>query len=432
MMDVNENSPTRNRKQKNKKYRQQQQQQQLKLSHRTTSSKSTWHRFMFKLFLLLICLCIISIYHYLLSQIIAKSKGKEFAHSIDYNSNTIHVAITSNDNPAVTKSKNYNHNKKDKAVMIIASVPFNEVRGVSLWSQLECYIDKVDKVIITAAEYSKDIMDQFIAEISQTIPNFRDGTTSLEVRYFVNDNYDNGLWCDALNDGAGTLNDKREKLLLSPLLQEYDQFILVNDSVMAIRKSTELLDVLRNKNLDMVSLTYSLLGGYWLESNYRGFSKEGIHKLMDHICVPNPCEVTKGHVGRYKERKRHRCMVDTFEIPTAGLFERTQVWGLYHGDAPIEYFNATAKTKVMQTSPMWHSNYPYWNEILREKQHFPAVKISSRWMDEWVKKRNKVDYDRCVSLLWASPKASKIVSEFEVLMDKADSVNQIEFKKYQR
>lgn len=110
---------------------------------------------------------------------------------------------------------------------------------------------------------------------------------------------------------------------------------------MAMRKSTQLLDVLRSKQLQMVSLTYSLLGGsYWVESNYRGFDREGIRQLMDHICVPNPCLKRKG------AKSQHRCMVDKFEIPTAALFDRSKVWGLYHGDAPIEYFNPKATKPV--------------------------------------------------------------------------------------
>jgi len=42
-------------------------------------------------------------------------------------------------------------------------------------------------------------------------------------------------------------------------------------------------------------------------------------------------------------------MVQKYEIPIAGLFNRKDVWGIYHADAPIEYYNATAKNKVLQT-----------------------------------------------------------------------------------
>ncbi len=242
---------------------------------------------------------------------------------------------TENGNIVQVVNDNNHQNKKDKAVMIIAAVPFRESRGLSLWSQLECFTGKIDKVIIAAADYSKELMDPFVAEVSQTIPHFRDGTTALEVRYYVNDRYDVGLWCDALNDGADdgadAINDVGEKTLsLSPLLQEYDQFILINDSMMAIQNSTELLDVLRSKQLHMVSLTYSLLELYWVESNYRGFDREGIRKLMDQICVPNLC------LNENVLRKQHRCMVDTFEIPAADLFDRSKVWGLYHADTPSE------------------------------------------------------------------------------------------------
>ncbi len=80
---------------------------------------------------------------------------------------------------------------------------------------------------------------------------------------------------------------------------------------------------------------------------------------------------------------------------------------------------------------MWHSNYGYWNDILLEKQNFPAAKISNRWQYIWIKKKNMVDHDRCLSYLKKSPEAAKIAQNFEVLMEKADSVNQIEFRKYE-
>ncbi len=217
-----------------------------------------------------------------------------------------------------------------KAVLIIAAVPYQSVRSLSLWSQLQCYTGNIEKVIIAAADYTEAALDPFVAEAVRTIPHLKNGETKVEVKYYKNDRYDIGLWCDALNDGN--------------ILHEFDEFLLINDSIMAIRESSELIDVIRSKNLTMGSLTYSLLGGsFWLEANYRGFNRKGVKKLMENICIPNPCEVKK------MINRKHRCMVDTFEIPIAGLFDRKETWGLYHGDAPIEYFNATAKNKKLQT-----------------------------------------------------------------------------------
>ena len=235
-----------------------------------------------------------------------------------------------NEDDHLISSSSISSSEANKSVLIIAAVPYQSVRSISLWSQLQCFTGKIDKVIIAAADYTKEILDPFVMEAVQTIPQLSGGKTEVEVKYYKNDRYDNGLWCDALNDGN--------------VLNDFDEFLLINDSIMAIRESTEMIDVMRDKKLTMGSLTYSLLGdGYWLEAGYRGFNLKGVKMLMQHICVPNPCEKKK------KINRKHRCMVDTFEIPIARLFERNEVWGLYHGDAPIQYFNATAKNKKLQT-----------------------------------------------------------------------------------
>ncbi len=72
---------------------------------------------------------------------------------------------------------------------------------------------------------------------------------------------------------------------------------------------------------------------------------------------------------------------------------------------------------------MWHSNYYYWNYILREEFNFPAAKISHEKMYKWMMKRNGDDLKKCVSLLEKSPEAAKIARNFESLIDKADTIN---------
>mmetsp|Transcript_16129 Transcript_16129/g.19704 ORF Transcript_16129/g.19704 Transcript_16129/m.19704 type:complete len:396 (-) Transcript_16129:830-2017(-) len=298
------------------------------------------------------------------------------------------------------------------AVMVIAAAPFNYIRAYALWSQLECFTNNIQKVVITASDWSKPVLEPFIEEARNTIPHFKDGTVTVDVRYFTNDRYDIGLWCDSLKDNQAI---KRS------LLDKYDDFTLINDSVMAVEQSSEMIDTLRDKNLNVVSLTYSLLEGYWIEANYRAFSSDGIHPLLNHICVPNDCDKKKA------KWKRHRCNVDNFEVPIAGLYPRSSVWGLYHGDAG-EYF----QNKPMQMSEMWHSNYPYWAEVLRKEHNVPAVKISNRWFYEWLIKKNKPDHDRCIHHLTTSTKASSLALDFDHLMENADSVNQIEFTKYKK
>lgn len=253
-----------------------------------------------------------------------KMKGRNLPGNRNWHSSSAAMTTVSSN----TKTSNESANK---AVLIIAAVPYHRIRSLSLWSQLECYTGNIDKIIIAAADYSKDLLDPFIEEAKQTIPGLKGGKIPIEIKYYHNDRYDIGLWCDTLNDDNGHI------------LEEFDEFLLINDSIMAIQKSSELIDVMRSKNLTMASLTYSLLDGYWLEGNYRGFNRKGVKKLMESTCIPNPC------LKKTKINRVHRCIVDMFEIPIARLFDRKEVWGLYHGDAPIEYFNATAKNKKLQT-----------------------------------------------------------------------------------
>ncbi len=77
---------------------------------------------------------------------------------------------------------------------------------------------------------------------------------------------------------------------------------------------------------------------------------------------------------------------------------------------------------------MWHSNYPYWDEVLRAKQNFPAVKISNRWAYRFLLKKNKEDHDRCISMMDNSKHAVEMSEKFDEFMDNADSVNQLQYR----
>ena len=297
----------------------------------SSSSTSSWRRFTFKAILLIGFLCIISIYSHLLSRIAIQRRGRSSS-----NNDKEKMIITGD---AMSSSSSSN---PSKAVLVIAAVPFHSSRALSLWSQLECFTDNIDKVVIAAADFSKELMDPFIREAVNAIPHLRDGRVKVEVKYYKNDRYDIGLWCDALNDGKG--EEKTDTNVGKSLVNNFDHFMLINDSLMAIQRSSELIDVTRSKKIKMGSLTYSLLGGrYWLEANYRSFDSDGMKTFMEHVCIPNPCLEKRG------KKRQHRCMVDKFEIPVASFFRRDEVWGLYHGDATIEYFNATRKNKKLQT-----------------------------------------------------------------------------------
>ena len=83
--------------------------------------------------------------------------------------------------------------------------------------------------------------------------------------------YDAGLWCDALTEGISTHKISG----LRPHFSEYDQFFLINDSLIVdvlllLEPSNEVLDVLEEKNADLVSLTC-----YWDDkTRWRRHDKE--------------------------------------------------------------------------------------------------------------------------------------------------------------
>ena len=233
--------------------------------------------------------------------------------------------------------------ENSKTVMIIAAAPFHSSRARSIWSQLECFTDHIDKVVIAAADFTQTYFDLFIQEAIEAMPHLKN--IDIEIKYYKNDRYDVGLWCDALHDSSMSS-------IGSAVVDSYDHFVLINDSIHAIQHSSELIDVTRSRNLNMASLTYSELGGaksnthngeYWLEANYRSFDAFGIKTLMNHVCKPIPCSAKKA------KKRLHRCMVDTLEIPVASWFNRTKTWGLYLGDVPIEYFDPKVKTRFLQT-----------------------------------------------------------------------------------
>ena len=78
---------------------------------------------------------------------------------------------------------------------------------------------------------------------------------------------------------------------------------------------------------------------------------------------------------------------------------------------------------------MWHGNYNYWDDGLRDKQNFPAAKISNKWAYEQMQSHNKDDLNRCVSWLEKSPEAANITRKLESLMDKANTMNHWEKSK---
>jgi len=271
------------------------------------------------------------------------------------------------------------------AALLIAVVPDDEVRFSALWSQLECLYDaeKFQSIVIGAPDWAKkeNILQPFIQKAIESIPHLKDA--EILIKYHVNDRYDVGLWCDSLKDTDGTV------------LNRYDDFVLINDSIWALEKNfTGVLDTLREKNLTMTSLNYSgkLDESYWLESVFRGFNKRGMKRYMEHACVPADhhfwCRRKKA------KKKRKRCIVEKFEIAIATLFERNETMGLYSSDVP----SSMIRRSYLHKFPTWVFHLGYWYTVLRPKG-FPVVKVSNeRFLNE-AKLKAPDDFNTCTRYL---------------------------------
>jgi hypothetical protein len=259
------------------------------------------------------------------------------------------------------------HTSRD-AVLILASIPIDKRRIVSLWSGLECFVGSASHVVVSSAYWAKPIVDRVLVDVRNRIPHFSSREVTIEARFFDNERYDVGLWCDALQ-GFNT-NDK------------YEDVILLNDSIFALRKFDGILDALRSNNYSMASLVHNTdeEGRLWLESVFRGFNGDGLSVFMNHSCVPQTHESFCKTLHRKSpnkrktvQRLRKRCITEYHEVAMARQFSQPekQTVGVYNGTVPEHL-----KSKNTSTFPTWVLHAPYWKEILIKEQNFPAAKVN--------------------------------------------------------
>jgi hypothetical protein len=259
-------------------------------------------------------------------------------------------------------------NSKGRAVQILSTVPWDDRHVVALWSELECWSKDVDDIVISAPKWSLDIIHSVVSEARKRIPHLSPNATekiSIETEFHVNDRYDVGLWCDALQ---GVLKKGHS----------YENIVLLNDSVFALREFRGVLDAIRSSDgrVSMASLSYSRLGGDWLESVFRAFSRDALDTFMNHSCVPSNHE--SFCPKRKSAQKRKRCIVEHHEIGMAGKFRPDQVLGLYPSDVPKEMW--TTRPNVT-----WVVHVPYWRNVLVERMGFPAAKVGMKDMIESIR-----------------------------------------------
>mmetsp|Transcript_22023 Transcript_22023/g.61284 ORF Transcript_22023/g.61284 Transcript_22023/m.61284 type:complete len:333 (+) Transcript_22023:808-1806(+) len=223
---------------------------------------------------------------------------------------------------------------------------------------MECFTEGIDHIVLAAPLWSKGVIKPIVEKVRAVIPRIQSGQVSLETSYFVNDRYDAGLWCDAI------ANLK---------IDAFDQFGLVNDSVFAMRPFTEIFDALSAKNVDLSSISYSytpkFLDGedgpqhFWLESVFRGFTREGIDTFRRHSCVPadHPFYCTD-------QSDNKACIVNNFEHDLASQYPCDKVYGIYPADTPPKFITAHNGHRT------WIHNIAYWRSLVKEA-NFPIAKI---------------------------------------------------------
>jgi hypothetical protein len=139
-------------------------------------------------------------------------------------------------------------------VMVIATALKDENHAVALWTELECLTGGIDLVVLSAPDWSRDLTEHIASQARKEL------RLDVNTRYYVNDRYDAGLWCDALRDIRGTFRGS---------VEYYESIFLLNDSIFAIRPFTGIQDKLAQSSgkLDVVSLSYSKTGGGtpWIE-----------------------------------------------------------------------------------------------------------------------------------------------------------------------
>lgn len=162
---------------------------------------------------------------------------------------------------------------------------------------------------------------------------------------------------------------------------KFKHFLILNDSIFALRQFTGIAESLRSNNHKVVSLNYNKIkdeNKIWIESVFRGFNADGLSVFMNHSCVPashpKNCKEVVGH------KRKKKCIVQNFEVGLAWefppmLLNRTdnEISGLYDGMVPDYMYHPNPR---VFTFPTWANNVPYWEFLVKEKG-FPAAKVNN-------------------------------------------------------
>ena len=271
---------------------------------------------------------------------------------------------------------NNNNSERRNNALIISVAPRRAKHVVALWSELECFTTDVDYVILSGPTWSQPILETVVEMAKTSIPRFSSSSSStvqLKFQTSINDRYDVGLWCDAL-DWMESNGD----------LQHMQQISLLNDSVFALREYSSILSALQTNNASMTSLSYSFIRPeatgpehFWVESVWRGFDRNGIQTFRDYSCRPadDPMFCARRWWGK------KGCIVENFERNMVRQFPRDKVVGLYPSDVPKHMLTRKHHFNT------WVRHPPYWQKLV-EEEGFPVSKVN------WPEMIGSVDDDR--------------------------------------
>jgi hypothetical protein len=309
-----------------------------------------------------------------------------------------------------------------KSFMVIATYPDKIGSTSAMWTQLECFASKLDRIIIAGpnTDQHMETINKFVEEVKMKMPDIGN---KLEAQFFVNDRYDTGLWCDALMLSEDVLqkghNARESELLYHNLPKtnyekfrtpsdhpkylggksEYDSFLLINDTIMAVESTNVFMEELKAKHLNLLSLNY-WEDTFWLESPARAFNLEGMQIFADNICQIG--ELKRGKWGEFcphlyktdqKGARDKRCITELNEIDVVELYPREKVHGLFPGSAPKDM---RTKGRHGYHPSIWNANFRYFSDVLRDQMSFPAMKVIQ---EEWVAAERPQDLKTCTTKL---------------------------------
>ena len=123
--------------------------------------------------------------------------------------------------------------------MIIATYPSTEVRLNAIYSHLNCLSEGVDRIIVSAPDWSHDVMSNFSMNIQSRLSH--DIYKKITFQYYINDRYDAGLWCDALDDEMGGRNTTTSTLIIM-MRRDNDKQLIIFLSMIVSWPFDHLLD----------------------------------------------------------------------------------------------------------------------------------------------------------------------------------------------